>query len=156
MKVQPSTSIRGEMLKDLEVLHPLCQKAEASFHQKWDAERFRSAASSLSKSWTWCESHQKNCQDDPSGCQWWRSITCTDEWKIYLLQYIPESWYREAGSEEYNLINHYWRKVLQKKNFLGSVKYTILPKCVKTCICLAQRNAHVECPFFIRKQKLSL
>ena len=59
---------------------------------------------------------------------------CTDEWKFYQLQYIFESWYREAGSEEYNQINHYWWKVLQKKKFVGSAQYTILPKFVKTCI----------------------
>ena len=41
----------------------------------------------------------------------------TDEWTLYQTQVIPESWYREAGSDEYLRIDRYYNPVQIGESF---------------------------------------
>ena len=67
----------------------------------------------------------------------------TDEWKLYSLQEIPDSWSSDKEGNELR-IDFYWNNVLQTKKQAGTKKYNILAKVVKVILCLAHGSAEVE------------
>ena len=83
--------LRKEILKDLASLNPLLQKAE-----RWVRATVRTARRMA----------QVISQKEIS--LW------TDKWVLYQAQGTPESWYREAGSDECLRIDLSWKTVLEQ------------------------------------------
>ena len=74
-----------------------------------------------------------------------------DEWKSVQAESIDRSWYEEdfvdkEGQSSTRLVrvDHFWRKVFHIKLHTGLVKYTVLPKVVKTLLSIHHGNADVE------------
>ena len=79
------------------------------------------------------------------------SVNVIDEWKLYMLEEIPDEWKDIAE----NGIDHYWRKVFSIRHTSAQQKYTHLPKLVKACLVLSHGNADVERGFSANKRFLT-
>lgn len=118
--LQKRLPLNNEILRDITCLHPSMQKSESG------SKRIRNIALKV-----------------PQIILESQVAQVTDEWKLYSLQEIPDSWsYDREGSEL--RIDFYWNKVLQTKKQDGRKKYDILAKLVKAILCLAHGNAEVE------------
>lgn len=102
----------------------------------------------------------------------------TDEWKLYSLENIPDSWFvvnkksaadtittdsesdvikSSSGTEKgavpsCSRIDEYWAKVLDIRTVTGTVKYATLGKVVLAALALAHGNADAERSFSANKK----
>lgn len=117
-----------EILRDLSTLHPLLQKSDRGVR-----------------------AIERTARKIPQIVPKEEINILTDEWKMYQAQEIPEGWYKESvvdgksgETEKYVRIDHYWKKVLEQKNSMGTARFKVLPKLIKAVLCLAHGNAEVE------------
>ena len=118
--LQKRLPLTNEILRDVTCLHPSMQRSDSG------SRRIRNIA-------------LKVPQIIPAS----QVAQVTDEWKLYSLQEIPESWSYDRDGIEVK-IDIYWNKVLQTRKQDGSKKYDTLAKLVKAILCLAHGNAEVE------------
>lgn len=71
-----------------------------------------------------------------------------DEFKILQLE-------ATESSNENERIDHYWRKLLNKKNAIGQKKYAEIEKVVKVALSLSHGNANIERRFSVSRSALT-
>jgi len=76
-------------------------------------------------------------------------LAVTDEWKMDALDDIPDE------DVQANMVDHYWAKILDRKNALGQTKYSTLGKVVRACLSLSHGNSDAKRSFSANKRTVT-
>ena len=134
--LQSHLPLDNTLLQHLSCLHPRIREARAS------ERRIKSVAK-----------HLPSVDNDHEVMN-----RLADEWKMYIVQDIPEDWFVKEVTPEttvYHRVDHCWTKVLETKDAQGRAKYNSLSKVVKMALCLPHENADVERSLSAKKKTLT-
>ena len=68
-----------------------------------------------------------------------------DQWRVYQAETIDENWIKDSETGKLKRLDHCWAKILKTVSLtIGSRKYNILSKVVKSCLSVPNGNAGAE------------